>query len=483
MVTVRDFTKFHIPPPLSFEFENISRIPPYPGAENLIHPLYSPTYSPGWPGVLPLGEADDMCIINTRKCQSGHDLTLKATKNSTKMPDSDGLHDLNRSIGVIIVEVAFCALIGILALFGNVLVSLAVIRCPKLRTSTSMFILALAIADILTALICVPITCAILVSEGWINSSYFCHVQGFAIQTLALMSIGTLALTAVNRFFRVVKPSFYKRFFTKKKSLLVISIGWLSIVAFYTALLVSNSTHLGYEPSYAVCAIAHSAVQTAVEFVFVIIAFIVIVVCYTLVFVKIRRHQLSVVSSLLSGKARNSNLSVEEIKISKLLFMTVLGFAICWAPSLVIITMDRVASQTTPPRPRTLLCTYLNYLSAALNPFIYGVMNRSFRVEYKRILLCRKIQVVTPQNIEKNIRTFRNTARAAILWKRCVTPIGNEVEMSKETSISSSRKQEIPASAEHGKEKFLPVLSRSWSPCSGVVSFSDISSTSSPNLK
>ena len=40
----------------------ISRISPYPGAENLIHPLYSPTYSPGWPGVLPLGEADDMCI-------------------------------------------------------------------------------------------------------------------------------------------------------------------------------------------------------------------------------------------------------------------------------------------------------------------------------------------------------------------------------------------------------------------------------------
>ena len=398
------------------------------------------------------------------------------------MPDGYGLHDLNRSIGIIIVEVAFCALIGILALFGNVLVSLAVIRCPKLRTSTSMFILALAIADILTALICVPITCAILVSDEWVSTSYFCHVQGFAIQTLALMSIGTLALTAVNRFFRVVKPSFYKRFFTKKKSLLVISIVWLSIVGFYAALLASNSTHLGYEPSYAVCAIAHSVVQTSVEFVFVIIAFIVIVVCYTLVFMNIRRHQLSVVSSLLNGKSRNSNLSVEEIKISKLLFMTVLGFVICWVPSLVIITMDRVASQTTPPRPRTLLCTYLNYFSAALNPFIYGVMNRSFRVEYKRILLCRKIQVVTPQSTEKNIRTFRNTARAAILWKRCVAPISNEVEMSKETC--SSRRQEMPASAEHGKgNKLLPALSRKLSPCSGVVSFSDISSTSSPNIK
>ena len=63
MVTVRDFTKFRIPPPLSFELEKISRIFPYPGAENLIHLLVFPTYSPGWPGVLPLGEADDMCIM------------------------------------------------------------------------------------------------------------------------------------------------------------------------------------------------------------------------------------------------------------------------------------------------------------------------------------------------------------------------------------------------------------------------------------
>ena len=62
VVTVRDFTKFRFPPPLSFELEKISRIFPYPGAENLIHLLVFPTYSPGWPGVLPLGEADDMCI-------------------------------------------------------------------------------------------------------------------------------------------------------------------------------------------------------------------------------------------------------------------------------------------------------------------------------------------------------------------------------------------------------------------------------------
>lgn len=390
--------------------------------------------------------------------------------NSTAMPSDSVSRDSSRSIGIIIIEVALCILIDVLALFGNVLVSLAVIRSPKLRTSTSMFILALAIADILVALICLPITCGILVSEDWINTSALCSIQGFAIFTLALISIATLALTAINRFFRVVKPAIYKRFFTKRNSLLLIGTVWLSIIGFYAGLLASKATHVRYEPSYAVCAVAHILVQTLVEFIFVILAFITIVVSYSLVFARIRRHQLSIISSLL-GQSRDSNISVDEIKISKLLFMTVLGFAICWLPSLIIITMDRVATDTTPPRTRTLLCTYLNYLSAVLNPFIYGVMNRSFRAEYKRILLCRKTQIEVPQAGNKGIRAFRNTARAAVIWKRRIAPDSKE-----EVTTVASRKQGSPL--ENG-DLLLGHL-RSPSPCSGVVSFSHISRSSSP---
>lgn len=397
--------------------------------------------------------------------------------NSTAMPSDFISQDSYRSIGTIIIEVALCILVDVMALFGNLLVSLAVIRSPKLRTSTSMFILALAIADILMALICIPITCGILVSEEWINTSALCHIQGFAILTLALTSIATLALTALNRFFRVVKPAIYKRFFTKRNSLLLIGMVWFSIIAFYAGLLVSKATHVRYEPSYAVCAVAHILVQTLVEFVFVILALITIVVSYSLVFVRIRRHQLSMVSSLL-GQSRDSNISVEEIKISNLLFVTVLGFAICWIPSLIIITMDRVAPDTTPPRSRTLLCTYLNYLSAALNPFIYGVMNRSFRAEYKRILLCRKTQIDVPQVGSKAIRTFRSTARAAVIWKTRIAS-DDKVEM----STVASHKEDISDTFPLENGDLLLGNSRSSSPCSGVVSFSHISRTSSPTLE
>ena len=350
--------------------------------------------------------------------------------------DSATSSNPRRSIGEVVVEVGLSILIGVFALVGNVMASLAVVRNPKLRSSTSIFIIALAISDILMALICIPVTIGILVAEDSIDDSSLCYIQGFAVLTLALMSVSTLGLTAVNRFFRVVKPGVYKRFFTKRNSLLLIGTVWLFIVIFYTSLLASAATHVRYEPSYAVCAVAHIPVQTALESFVVIVAFTMIVASYTQVFINIRRHQIAVASSLL-GQGAESCLSYEEIKISKLLFVTVLAFSICWIPSLVIITADRMETETTPPRIRTLLCTYLNYISTAVNPIIYGVMNRSFRAEYKRILLCKKTNTVVPYIGSKSARTFRNTARV-VMWTNAASPEG-ETEMEVDDPSAQSK--------------------------------------------
>ena len=46
VVGICDFTKFRIPPPLSFELKTMSRIFPCPGAEKPIHPLVFPDIFP-----------------------------------------------------------------------------------------------------------------------------------------------------------------------------------------------------------------------------------------------------------------------------------------------------------------------------------------------------------------------------------------------------------------------------------------------------
>ena len=56
---------FEFPHPFPSNSKQCREFSPAQGQRSQFIPLYSPTYSPGWPGVLPQGQADDMCITST----------------------------------------------------------------------------------------------------------------------------------------------------------------------------------------------------------------------------------------------------------------------------------------------------------------------------------------------------------------------------------------------------------------------------------
>ena len=64
---------FEFPHPFPSNSKQCREFSPAQGQRSQFILLYSPTYSPGWPGVLPQGQADDMCIIPDRI----NNLTLK----------------------------------------------------------------------------------------------------------------------------------------------------------------------------------------------------------------------------------------------------------------------------------------------------------------------------------------------------------------------------------------------------------------------
>ena len=298
-----------------------------------------------------------------------------------------------RGTETVVVETFLCVVIDVLALCGNTFVCLAVLRNARLRSATSMFIVALSVSDIMTALLCVPITAALLVDDGWIPNSFLCKLQGYALHNFSMISVVTMALTAVNRFVRVKKPARYGQLFTKRKSIFLLAAAWLAVILFYVGVLASGSTSVRYEADYSTCAIAHVMPLIVFESMTISLSLLVITLSYFKVFDTIRQHQASVAASLAatSNLGASATITVEEIKISKVLFATVLGFGLCWVPSMLIITLDRtVDGPLNPTRRVTLLGTFLAFLSCAINPVIYGVMNRAFRAEYKRIILCRE---------------------------------------------------------------------------------------------
>lgn len=79
-------------------------------------------------------------------------------------------------------------LIMITAAFGNVLVIASVVRTPKLRVVANTFIVSLAVADLLVALLVMPFNASQLIAGTYTRS----HVHTIILQ-LAQLQIATLS--------------------------------------------------------------------------------------------------------------------------------------------------------------------------------------------------------------------------------------------------------------------------------------------------
>ena len=122
------------------------------------------------------------------------------------------------------IQTAINALLTICAVVGNSLVCLAFYRNPSVRTVTNYFVLSLAIADLLKAVLIMPVHTASIPTVSWITGEMGCKVNHYLVQLLGGTSLLTLMLVAINRYIRVVRPALYpKRFFKKSGIAMAIS--------------------------------------------------------------------------------------------------------------------------------------------------------------------------------------------------------------------------------------------------------------------
>lgn len=82
----------------------------------------------------------------------------------------------------------------------------------------------------------------------------------------------------------------------------------------------------------------------------------------------------------------NTRISTEKIKLTRTLFVTVLGYLICWTPILVIDFVDMGMGGWFQSRGIYVSYTMIGLTSSSLNPFIYGVLNKTFRRGYKKLI-------------------------------------------------------------------------------------------------
>ena len=298
----------------------------------------------------------------------------------------------SRSLFAAITHTVLFAIMVVLSLAGNLLVCLAFYRNRRLRTITNFYVLSLAVADLMVAISVFP---SVTVASGlrrWPFSYAFCQVTGFLTNYWAMVSLSILALTALNRYFCVVKPQRYSVFFTKRKTIISIFCVWIFLFVFYLTFNIAVQTTFIWHPNSLYCRVTYgdgnSAKGAFISFtIFNFLSMSLVVFGYCSVDRVVWRHKNAVVS--FQDANSQGAFRAQEIKTSRVLFVAVFGFCVSWMPSIIVSVFEFGFEISIPVLVQSVPMLFA-CVSAWINPIIYGVMNRAMRKEFKNIFICRK---------------------------------------------------------------------------------------------
>ena len=307
-----------------------------------------------------------------------------------------------RHLAVAILESSICAVILVFSLVGNILVCAAVFNNARLRSTTSIYIIALAVCDVLCATMEMPLTLCTLITGRWVFGNAVCQIQGFVDVFAASCPPAIMGLTAFNRYIRINKTGYYKKIFSAHLSKLWLVCVCLSLALYLIIARLTNWQKYEFVSGFAACSVEHYTEQrkvihySLVVSVYFVFPMSVAAFSYYKVFKSIRLHNLAVAPSFQRTTANNQGtVSVQEIKLSKSLAFVIAGFVFCWIPRWATGLTTRFLPKPVP-RIVLLIDTFFIFVSCAINPIIYSATNRLFRKELRRILCCGPRGTISP---------------------------------------------------------------------------------------
>lgn len=142
-----------------------------------------------------------------------------ASRRTMGMNISSAVAAEEDNITMTVVTVLMYSLLITVAVGGNLLVCYIILSRATMRTVTNLFLLNLAISDIVKAVICNPFTfVANLILSYWPFGEFMCPIVTYMQVVAVLLSAFTLVAISLDRFVAIVyplRPKMSKKFFFK----------------------------------------------------------------------------------------------------------------------------------------------------------------------------------------------------------------------------------------------------------------------------
>uniref|UniRef100_A0A8C9RX40 Neuropeptide FF receptor 1 n=1 Tax=Scleropages formosus TaxID=113540 RepID=A0A8C9RX40_SCLFO len=301
--------------------------------------------------------------------------------------------------------------IFLLCMLGNMLVCLIVLRDRRMRTVTNLFILNLAVSDLLVGIFCIPTTLVDNLITGWPFSNTVCKMSGLVQGMSVSASVFTLVAIAVDRFRCIVYP------FQSKITLLVakatiVMIWVLALVIMCPAAVMLTVQRVenhymvqneDYNKTYPLYTCYENWPEPEMRKVYTTVLFghiylaplTLIMLMYSRIGVKL--YTTSLLSSAehretvsarattpLGQQEARPVISQKKVRVIKMLIVVALLFMLSWLPlwTLMLLTdyggldaeqLEHLTGYVYP------FAHWLAFSNSSINPIIYGYYNENFK--------------------------------------------------------------------------------------------------------
>nr|XP_047144162.1 beta-2 adrenergic receptor isoform X1 [Hydra vulgaris] len=265
--------------------------------------------------------------------------------------------------------------ISILGITFNAILILIILVNKNLHTVVNIFIVNLAIADIITAVTVVPFDADYMLKGYFPYGTFLCAFKETMFLLSLPSSVVNLLLLTFERFTFAVFPFKNACYFTKKNTLIMIIAGWIYTVMaalfpiFYngtSSIKVTNKLcYLSFPRTYAFYQI----------FVNFTIPVVIMAALNTILFAIVHKYKKSVQKNF---EFNISNSIENSVNNGKPILMLVGIFMFCWLTFIALASSNLMCSGCHP-RVLTWFGNVINYTSIVLNPLVYGLFNKSIR--------------------------------------------------------------------------------------------------------
>lgn len=148
-----------------------------------------------------------------------------STPGLTNQSDRNSTVDKLSTASLLSVVAMGCTMV--FAIFGNILVMIAVRRTKSLRTTAAILVVNLALVDLSITVTIVPFVMTLAVTQEWVLPLAICKLTGFINAFLTASQIMALLHISVNRYIAVAHPHSYESRCNKQGTIIAVLLGWL----------------------------------------------------------------------------------------------------------------------------------------------------------------------------------------------------------------------------------------------------------------